>query len=277
MTGLVGRVALVTGGGRGLGRAHAVALGRAGAAVVVNDVGRGTDGRGPAENVAGELARELVAVGVRAVADTSDISTFAGAAAAVATAVDAFGGIDILVNNAGIVDGGRLADIEQAVLERVLAVHLTGTVGTVRAALPHMLGQGWGRIVNTVSEVALTPPAGGSGVAYGAAKAAVWSATLSMATELAGSGVTVNGISPGALTRMSREAVAASPASRALDLDPAHVAAVVAYLCSDEAQDLSGHVVHVAGGHVREYPAVRRTRNSDLVRRLESRVLRATP
>lgn len=268
MSSLIGRVALVTGAGRGLGRAHALALSRAGAAVVVNDVGRGVDGSGDAEDVGAATAAELVAEGGTAVADTSDISTFEGAQAAVSAALDAFGRIDILVNNAGITGGGRLHGTDTRLIERIFAVHVTGTLGTIRAALPRMLENGWGRIVNTVSEAALTAAPGG-GVAYGAAKAAVWSATLSLARDCEGTGVTVNGLSPGARTRMSAAAIDAGYSSRALDLDPSHVARVVAYLSSERAADINGRVVHVAGVHIREYSNVRRSRDTELVARLE--------
>jgi len=269
MRSLSGRVALVTGAGRGLGRAHALALSRAGAAVVVNDVGCAADGSGAAADVSVSTVKELLAEGGTAVADPSDISTFDGAAAAVSAALEAFGRIDILVNNAGIVGGGRLHETDVRLIEQVFAVHVTGTLGTIRAALPHMLDQGWGRIVNTVSEVALTPPPGG-GATYGAAKAAIWSATLSLARDCEGTGVTVNAISPGARTRMSAATIDAGYSAPELDLDPSHVAEVVAYLASERARDVNGRIVHAAGPHIREYLDVRRSRNTELVARLEA-------
>ncbi|MGX7678424.1 SDR family NAD(P)-dependent oxidoreductase [Jatrophihabitans sp. DSM 45814] len=265
---LAGRVALVTGAGRGIGRAHVIALARAGAKVVVNDVGKDVDGSGATATVAEDVVKDINDAGGTAVADYSDISSFSGAAQAVATAVTTFGQIDIVVNNAGIVGGGLLPDIEETFLHKMFDVHLVGTLGTMRAALPHMCERGWGRIVNTVSEVALTPTGGGP--LYGAAKAAVWSATLAAAAEYSGSGITVNGLSPGARTRMSAETIDKSSSSKLLDLDPAHVAAALGYLVSDEAADISGHIIHVAGIHIREYLPVRRTADTDLVRRLNA-------
>lgn len=274
MRSLHGKVALVTGAGRGLGRAHARALSRAGAAVVVNDIGCGVDGMGAAADVSASTAAEIVAEGGTAIADRSDVSSFDGAAAAVSAALDAFGRIDILVNNAGIVGGGWLHETDVELIERVFAVHVTGTLGTIRAALPHMLGNGWGRVINTVSEVALTPRPGG-GVSYGAAKAAIWSATLSLARDCAGTGVTVNAISPGARTRMSAAVIDAGYSPPELDLDPSHVAEVVAYLASERAGDVNGRVVHVAGPHIREYLDMRRSRNTELVARLEGELGRS--
>jgi NAD(P)-dependent dehydrogenase (short-subunit alcohol dehydrogenase family) len=257
------RVALVTGAGRGLGRAHALALAANGAAVVVNDVDVG-----PAEAVAAEVR----AAGGRAVADGTDVASIAGGGRAVAVAIDTFGRIDILVNNAGFAHGG--GSVEQPVVEELDAlvdVHLKAAVGTMAAALVDMRGRGWGRIVNTVSEASLDPRFVAS-LGYGLAKAALWSATLVAAVEAAPYGVTVNAISPGARTRLNAEVLDAgfrSGASAGLDLDPAHVAAVVAYLASDEAGDITGRVIHAAGGHVREYSTVR-TSDSDLVRRLQA-------
>jgi NAD(P)-dependent dehydrogenase (short-subunit alcohol dehydrogenase family) len=250
---LDGKVALVTGGARGIGRAHAGLLAERGAAVVLNDLGTGIDGGGRDPSAAQAAVGEIEASGGRVIADDHDISTFDGAAAAVRHAVEAFGRIDVVVNNAGILGGERLGTVDERTLQRLWSVHFIGAVGTARAALPHMAAQGGGRIVNTVSEVALDPRRGGGG-AYGAAKAAVWSATLWMAEEGRPHGVTANALSPGALTRMN-EAMFAEQGGPppGLDLDPGHVARVAAWLASDEAADVTGRIIHVAGGHVREY------------------------
>ena len=260
---LDGRVALVTGAGRGLGRAHAVALANQGASVVVNDIDAA-----PAE----EVVAELQAGGARALADHADVASIAGGRRAVDATVAAFGRIDILVNNAGFAHGGgTVEEPVDAELDALLAVHFKAAVGTMAAAFADMRRRRWGRIVNTVSEASVDPRFVAT-LGYGAAKAALWSATLVAAAEGAPLGITANAISPGARTRLNAAALDANfrdGASAHLDLDPAHVAAVVAYLASDEAADITGRVIHAAGGHVREYSTTR-TSQSDLVQRLRS-------
>jgi len=265
---LAGRVALVTGAGRGIGRAHAHLLAARGAAVVVCDLGAALDGSGGDRSVAGVVVDEIVATGGRAVADTTDVSTFAGGERAVRTALDAFGRIDIVVNNAGLVGSAGIEALTEDGLGRVMAVNFVGSVGTARAAWPHFVAQGWGRIVNTVSEVALDPRLLGSGgIAYGAAKAAVWSMTISLAEEGRAHGITVNAVSPGAFTRMNEAMFRDAGPPSGLDLDPVHVARVVAWLVSDDADDVTGRIVHAAGGEHREY-LTRRHRDTELVARV---------
>jgi NAD(P)-dependent dehydrogenase (short-subunit alcohol dehydrogenase family) len=147
---------------------------------------------------------------------------------------------------------------------RLFAVHCIGSVATARAALPFMLAQGHGRIVNTVSEAALDTRFT-AGVAYGGAKGAVWAATIAMAAEVAGTGVTVNAVSPGARTRMNEAMLVA--AGTAAALGPEHVARLVAQLVADDAGDINGAVVHAAGGALREY-RVARSGDTPLVARL---------
>ncbi|MGE0881799.1 MAG: SDR family NAD(P)-dependent oxidoreductase [Acidimicrobiia bacterium] len=281
-TGLLeGRVALVTGAGRGIGRAHALRLAKEGAAVVVNDIGCAVDGSGRDDSVGAEVAHEVRSAGGRAVTDGSDIATFAGASAAVHRALDAFGRIDIVVNNAGILGRDDLDSVDEAVIEALMAVHLLGAVGTLKAAVPHMRAQRFGRIINTVSEaafprlarpVAATAPTDdrprvtGGSVAYAAAKGAVWAVTRSMANSLAPDGITINAISPGAATRMSSGVLAAGM-SPGLDLDPDHVARVAAWLASDRAATVTGRVIHAAAGAVREYE-IERTGRSEVAERL---------
>jgi NAD(P)-dependent dehydrogenase (short-subunit alcohol dehydrogenase family) len=271
---LHGRVAVVTGGGRGIGRAHSLLLAARGARVVVCDVGAELDGLGQDQSVADAVVAEIRAAGGEAVSDHSDISTFDGAAQPVTRAVDTFGRIDIVVNNAGLAGGGgagsgAIESISAEHLERVFAVNFTGTIGTIRAAWPYLRAQGRGRIVNTVSEVALDDRIpGGGAIGYGAAKAAVWSATLSLAQQGLEHGITVNAVSPGARTRMNAAMFEQAPPPPGLDLDPVHVARVVAWLVSDDAADVTGTIVHVAGGQHREY-TTRRHRDTELVARID--------
>ena len=268
---LSGRVALVTGGGRGIGRAHCLLLAERGAAVLVCDLGADLDGSGRDNAVADSVVDEIRAAGGSAQASTRDISTFEGGAAAVGDAIDAFGRVDIVVNNAGLAGGAPIDDVDAARLEKVLAVNFYGTVAVTSAAWPHLRDQRWGRVINTVSEVALdTRISGGAGgIGYGAAKAAVWSATITLAQEGRPHGITVNAISPGALTRMNAAMFATQGPPSGLDLDPRHVARVVAWLASDDAADVTGRVIHAAGGQHREY-IVARHRDTELVARIDA-------
>jgi NAD(P)-dependent dehydrogenase (short-subunit alcohol dehydrogenase family) len=267
---LTGRVALVTGAGRGIGRAHALELASHGASVVVNDLGVALDGSGADRSPADEVVAAISAAGGRAVADTTDIASMAGGRATVERAVDEFGRIDIVVNNAGYAPGGGTVDAPVLdEIEALVSVHFIGTLATMSAAFPHMSAQGGGRIVNTVSEVALDPRFA-AGLGYSVAKAAVWSATLVAAREGVDGGITVNAISPGARTRMNADLLDTgfrSGASAGLDLDPRHVARVVSFLVSEGAADVTGRILHVAGPAVREY-ATARTSRSELVERV---------
>lgn len=188
-------VVIVTGAGRGLGREHALAFARRGAAVVVNDVDR------PAAEA---VVAEIVAIGGRAVADEHSVIDAPGAAAIVAAAITAFGGVTILVNNAGVIDFAPLVEIEDAAWHRMIAVTLDGTFQMSKAVWPHFVRQGHGRIVNTTSN------AGFAGnetlVHYGAAKMGVAGLTRALAQEVGESGITVNAVAPMAVTRMNRDA-----------------------------------------------------------------------
>jgi NAD(P)-dependent dehydrogenase (short-subunit alcohol dehydrogenase family) len=264
---LEGRVALVTGAGRGIGRAHAHLLAERGAAVVVCDVGAGLDGAGHDASVAERVADEIRADGGTARADDSDVSSFAGGSRAVDVALDAFGQLDIVVNNAGLAAGAPITEVTEPQLDRMFAVNFTGPVATARAAWPSLARSGHGRIVNTVSEVAFDARGAGGSVGYAAAKAAVWSLTLGLAETGRADGITVNAVSPAAFTRMNESMFEEHGRPEGLELDPLHVAQVVAWLVSDDAADVTGRVVHVGGGHHREY-RIRREADTDLVTRL---------
>ena len=264
---LAGRVALVTGAGRGIGAAHAAALAAAGATVVVNDTGVDLDGADPDPDVAERSAAAIRAMGGKAVGDVSDVSDFTGAANAVGRAVDEFGRLDILVNNAGIIGTGtNLATLVETELQRMLAVHVIGTIGTIRAAFPVMSAQRYGRIINTTSEAALSTDMA-AGMAYAAAKSSVWGITMAAAREGADFGITVNAISPGALTRMSKPYLDKAGIPPGLDLTPEQIARVAVALCSEQSGHVTGKVVHTAAGFIREY-VLARVDDSNLVRDL---------
>ncbi|MEU7811737.1 SDR family NAD(P)-dependent oxidoreductase [Pseudonocardia sp. NPDC049154] len=265
---LTGRVALVTGSGRGLGRAHGRELARLGAAVVVNDTGVGLDGAAPDPTVAETVAQEIRADGGRAVADRSDVRGFVGAEAAVERAVAEFGRLDIVVNNAGTMHAAPVDELTEADLRAELDVHALGTVAVMRAAFPVMRAQGYGRIVNTLSEASLHLEMAAA-VAYSTAKAAVWGATMAGARAGRPHGITVNGLSPGAYTRMSAVYLDEQGIPPGLDLSPERVAEVTAGLCTEEAGDLTARIVHTAGGHVREF-RMGRVDGTDLVERLRA-------
>ncbi len=265
-------MAIVTGAGRGIGRAHALMLAGLGARVVVNDLGVAIDGSGHDVAPASETAALIEAGGGRCLIDTSDVGSISGGRELVARAINAFGQVDILINNAGVAAGG--GDVTQPVeaqLDRLIDIHFKGAIGTMSAAITDMTKRRWGRIVNTVSEVALDARFATAAYAYGAAKAALWSATLSAAKACEGLGVTVNAISPGARTRMNADMLDAGFRGQpsGLDTDPAHVARVAAWLVSEAAGDVTGRVLHAAGGQVREY-VTNRSAGTDLVRRIQA-------
>jgi NAD(P)-dependent dehydrogenase (short-subunit alcohol dehydrogenase family) len=271
---LDGRVALVTGGGRGLGRAHAIALAKAGAKVLVNDLGTALNGSGQDVEPAVGVVAEICAAGGSAIADVHDIASVSGGRAVVEAALGHFGRLDIVVNNAGFAHGGGTIECpNEDEFDALAAVHVKAALGTMSAAIPHMRAQRYGRIINTVSEVALDARSGGS-LGYSAAKAALWSITMTSAAQLADDRITVNAISPAALTRMSAQHLrsfgrASDPDGDPNDLNPEHVARAVVYLSSPAAADITGRVVHVAGQQVREYQ-LRRTPNTDLAERIST-------
>ena len=197
-----GRVAVVTGAGRGLGRAYALALAKRGAAVVVNDLGTASEGGAQADtSPADETVALIRAEGASAIASHDDVSTPDGAANIATLAVEAFGGIDVLVNNAGIARNEAIETQAPGDFRAVLDTHLVGTWLVTRAAWPHMASRGYGRVVMTTSAVGLW--GGPTGAAYAAAKAGTYGLARSLAQEGAPRGIAVNCIAPAAQTRLT--------------------------------------------------------------------------
>ena len=232
--GFVGRVAVVTGAGRGIGRAHAKLLAERGANVVVNDLGGSMQGVGADAGPASSVAEEIVAAGGAAVADTSDVASAAGAQALVDTAVERLGRLDILVNNAGIIRWAGMPEVDEDNLASHLAVHVGGSFNTARAAWPRMVEQGYGRIVMTTSSGMFGLP---NNLSYATAKAAVVGLTRSLTTAGAAHGIKVNLIAPAAMTRMA--GAPADDSSGATQMSPDLVAPMVAFL-AHEACPVSG-------------------------------------
>lgn len=246
---LDGRVVLVTGGGRGIGRAHCLELAAQGAAVVVNDPGVSLDGSGGTEGPAAEVVDEIARAGGKAVAHTGSVASWDDVADMVETAVSQFGVLTGVVNNAGINRDALVTGIAEADWDAVIAVHLKGTFAVTKHACDYWRAQSKSgnqidaRIVNTTSGAGLWGNVGQS--AYGAAKAAIANLTVVTAMEMRRYGVAVNAISPLAATRMSADFFA----DRADDsrLDPARSSAVVAWLQSAESAWLTGQILRING------------------------------
>jgi NAD(P)-dependent dehydrogenase (short-subunit alcohol dehydrogenase family) len=248
MTLLDGRVAIVTGAGRGIGRAHALELARHGAAVVVNDLGTSGAGEGASEGPAHDVVAEIEAMGGRAVANGADVADFGQAEAMVRQAIEAFGGLDILVNNAGFVRDRMLVNTSEEEWDAVIRVHLKGHFAPLRHAASYWRDeskagrQRVARVVNTSSGAGLQGSIGQT--TYSAAKAGIAGMTLVAAAELGRYGVLVNAIAPVARTRMTEGAFDTSAMPEPEDNSP-----VVAWLCSADC-DLTGRVVEIEGGQI---------------------------
>lgn len=257
---LTGRGAVVTGGGQGIGRAIAHALGELGAGVVVADVGSTLDGAGSDQSLAERVAEEIVAAGGRAVARSDDISDYEAAGRTVAAGVEAFGSVDILVNNAGISVSAPIWEMDPELFARAVSVHLLGTFNCTRHVVGAMRERGFGRIVNMVSRAGLQGTPNTSG--YAAGKGGIFGFSNSVSRDLAPHGVTVNCVNPAAThTRMVTEAVerlsgqGGDDERRAAGLlaalqSPEQVAVLVAALCCDAAADITGEVFFVQRGEV---------------------------
>src|SRR5512133_2037725 len=256
MPDLSGKVAIVTGAGRGIGREHALALARAGARIVVNDLGASLVGEGADTGPAHDVVREIEALGGAAVADGENVADFAGAKRLIDGAVAAFGRLDILVNNAGILRDRMLVNMEEHEWDAVIEVHLKGHFAPTRHAAAYWRERSKageevrGRVINTSSPSGVFGNVGQAN--YGAAKGAIASFTLIVAQELARYGVTVNCLAPSARTRMTEETFGelSAPEEGFDPLDPANIAPVVVALCADDAQDVTGQCFFVWGGAV---------------------------
>jgi NAD(P)-dependent dehydrogenase (short-subunit alcohol dehydrogenase family) len=257
-----GRVVIVTGAGRGIGRAHALAFAAEGARVVVNDIGVGLDGSA-GESPSQQVVDEITAAGGEAVANRDDIAEWTGAQNLIDTAVETFGGLDVLVNNAGFIRDRMLANTSESEWDAVIRVHLKGHFMTLRhaagywrrqiksgAVVPDDLNA---RIINTSSGAGLQGSVGQGN--YSAAKAGIAALTLVGAAELGRYGITVNAIAPAARTRMTEAVFAetmAAPEDGGFDaMAPENVSPLVVWLGSIESRDVTGKVFEVEAGLIR--------------------------
>jgi NAD(P)-dependent dehydrogenase (short-subunit alcohol dehydrogenase family) len=248
-----GRVAIVTGGARGVGRQHCLLLAAHGAKVVVNDIGAGVDGSGSDVSPAQAVVDEIKAAGGEAVVNGNDVSSWKGAKEMVDQAVDTFGGLDVVVNNAGILRDRMLANMSEEEWDSVIQVHLKGTFAPSRHAAAYWRdkakadGPQKARIINTSSTSGIYGNIGQAN--YGAAKAGIAAFTIIAARELGRYGVTVNAISPSAHTRMT-ENLRAFTEEDIARRDPKWVSPTVVYLASEEAQDITGRIIQAGNGMV---------------------------
>jgi NAD(P)-dependent dehydrogenase (short-subunit alcohol dehydrogenase family) len=247
-----GRVAIVTGAGRGIGREHALLLAHHGAKVVVNDLGGAMDGEGSDITPAQSVVDEIVAMGGEAIVNGDDVSDWDGAQRMVQQAIDTFGRLDILVNNAGILRDRMLTNMSEAEWDAVIKVHLKGTFAPCRHAAAYWRERSKAgeandaRIINTSSPSGIYGNVGQTN--YGAAKAGIASFTIIAAKELARYGVTVNCIAPAALTRLTENlGMGQAPEEIKEQMSPAHIAPVVCWLASPQAAHVTGRVFDVSG------------------------------
>jgi len=260
---LDGRVAIITGAGRGIGREHALLFAREGASVVVNDLGGANDGTGADAGPAQQVVEEITVAGGKAVANTDNVATWDGAAALVNQAVGEFGRLDVLVNNAGILRDAFIAGMDESQWDSVIAVHLKGHAATLHHAAAYWKAQSKagepvnGAVINTASASGTFMPNAGQSN-YGAAKAGIAALTLVAADELERYGVRVNAIAPIARTRLTL----ATPGMGALfaaeveegefdAFSPANISPLVAYLATEKCP-LNGKVYAVQGGGISE-------------------------
>jgi NAD(P)-dependent dehydrogenase (short-subunit alcohol dehydrogenase family) len=257
---LDGKVAAITGSGRGIGRGIALLMAKEGAKVVVSDIGASVAGEGLDKGPAQQVVDEIKKAGGQAAAHTDNIATMKGGESLVQTAVDSFGRLDILVNCAGILRDRMIFNMSEEEWDAVIAVHLKGHFCTIRPASALMRQQKTGRIINFSSGSALGAPGQPN---YAAAKAGILGLTYSCANSLAKYGITCNAIMPGAATRMTDTIPAnfaqqmglntSSEQARTSPMDPNNVAPIVAFLASDAADKVNGQVFGASGYKISLY------------------------
>ncbi|MBN6041422.1 SDR family oxidoreductase [Amycolatopsis sp. 195334CR] len=252
-----GRVVVVTGAGRGIGRAHALAFAAEGASVVVNDAGVAADGSGTSAGPAEQVVAEIEERGGKAVANTDDVADWAGAARLIGTALENFGKLDVLVNNAGFVRDRMLVTLSEQEWDAVIRVHLKGHFAPLHHAAAHWRAEAKAgrtpssaRVINTSSGAGLLGSVGQGN--YSAAKAGIAGLTVVAAAELARYGVTVNAIAPAARTRMTEQVFAEMMAAGdGFDaMAPENISPLVVWLGSAESAGVTGRVFEVDGGRV---------------------------
>jgi NAD(P)-dependent dehydrogenase (short-subunit alcohol dehydrogenase family) len=254
-----GRVVVISGAGRGIGREHALAFASEGAKLVINDLGAEIDGTGSSTGPAGEVVDEVRGMGGEAVANGDDVSDYEGAGRMIQTAIDTYGTIDVLVNNAGILRDRMLVNMTIDEWDAVIKVHLRGTFAPTRHAVEYWRNRtkagetNDARIINTTSPSGIYGNVGQTN--YGAAKAGIAAFTVITAMEVARYGVTVNAIAPAALTRMTESLsmgrrAAERPPEKFDALAPENIAPLVVWLGSVESSGVTGRVFNVTGGHI---------------------------
>ena len=247
-----GRVAIITGAGRGIGREYALMLAAHGAKVVVNDLGGARDGTGASVGPAQEVVDEIKKAGGEAIANGDDVSDFAAAERMIHSAVARFGRLDVLINNAGILRDRMLVNMSEAEWDAVIKVHLKGTFGPAQRAAAYwreLVKQGQkvdARLINTTSVSGIYGNAGQTN--YGAAKAGIAGFTIIAARELRRYGITVNAIAPGALTRLTEDlGMGAASEEDKARMHPRWIAPIVTWLASTESAGITGRVFEASG------------------------------